>query len=177
MRRPKRPLVLMQPKSLLRLPAATSKLEDLSAERFKPVIDDPTASQNREAVQRLVFCTGKIYYDLVAAGEHPANVALIRVEELMPWPREVGELVDLYPNVDEVAWVQEEPKNMGAWTYIQPRLRASIGTLTTLRYIGRPERSSPAEGYKSTHDAEQARIMRDALTYAPVSKKKAGAAR
>jgi 2-oxoglutarate dehydrogenase E1 component len=167
----------MQPKSLLRLPAATSKLEDLASEAFKPVIEDPKASQNREAVQRLVFCTGKIYYDLVAAGEHPANVSLIRVEELAPWPREIGDLVDQYPNVDEVVWAQEEPKNMGAWTYVQPRLRASIGTLTTLRYIGRPERSSPAEGYKSSHDTEQARIIRDVLTYAPVSKKRASVAR
>lgn len=66
---------------------------------------------------------------------------------------------------------------MGAWTYIQPRLRASIGTLTTLRYIGRPERSSPAEGYKSSHDVEQARIIRDVLTYAPAARRKAGAAR
>jgi 2-oxoglutarate dehydrogenase E1 component len=176
-RRPRRPLALMQPKSLLRLPAATSKLEDLASEAFKPVIEDPKASQNREAVQRLVFCTGKIYYDLVAAGEHPANVSLIRVEELAPWPREIGDLVDQYPNVDEVVWAQEEPKNMGAWTYVQPRLRASIGTLTTLRYIGRPERSSPAEGYKSSHDTEQARIIRDVLTYAPVSKKRASVAR
>jgi 2-oxoglutarate dehydrogenase E1 component len=176
-RRPQKPLVLMQPKSLLRLPAATSKLEALANDQFKPVIDDPIASQNRDAVQRLVFCTGKIYYELVAAGEYPANVALIRVEELAPWPREIGDLVDQYPNVDEVVWAQEEPKNMGAWTYIQPRLRASIGTLTTLRYIGRPERSSPAEGYKSSHDVEQARIIRGALTYTPVSKKRAGATR
>jgi len=176
-RRPQRPLVLMQPKSLLRLPAATSTLEELTSQAFKPVIDDPVASQNRDAVQRLVFCTGKIYYELIAAGEHPANVSLIRVEELAPWPREIGDLVDQYPNVDEVVWAQEEPKNMGGWTYVQPRLRASIGTLTTLRYIGRPERASPAEGYKSSHDAEQARIIRDVLTYAPVSKKKAGAAR
>ncbi len=71
-------------------------------------------------------------------------------------------------------WAQEEPKNMGAWTYVQPRLRASIGTVTTLRYIGRPERSSPAEGYKATHDAEQARIVKDVLTYAPASTKEGG---
>jgi 2-oxoglutarate dehydrogenase E1 component len=176
-RRPRKPLVLMQPKSLLRLPAATSKLEDLAAGggAFQLVIDDPTASQSRDAVQRLVFCTGKIYYDLVAAGEHPANVALIRIEELAPWPREVSGVVDLYPNVEEVVWAQEEPKNMGAWTYVQPRLRASIGTLTTLRYIGRPERSSPAEGYKSSHDVEQARIIRDVLTYAPAARRKGGA--
>jgi 2-oxoglutarate dehydrogenase E1 component len=176
-RRPRRPLVLMQPKSLLRLPAATSKLEDLSNEAFRPVIDDPVAAKNREQVQRLVFCTGKVYYELVAAGDHPANVALIRIEELAPWPREIVDLVDQYPNVDEVVWAQEEPKNMGAWTYVQPRLRASIGTVTTLRYVGRQERASPAEGYKSSHDLEQARIIRDALTYVPASKKRAGATR
>ena len=176
-RRPRKPLVLMQPKSLLRLPAATSRLEDLASGAFKLVVDDPATSQNREAVQRLVFCTGKVYYDLTAAAERPANVALVRVEELAPWPREVSGVVDLYPNVEEVVWAQEEPKNMGAWTYIQPRLRASIGTLTTLRYIGRPERSSPAEGYKSSHDVEQARIIRDVLTYAPAARRKAGAAR
>ena len=151
----------MQPKSLLRLPAATSKLEDLATDQFQPVIDDPIASQNRDAVQRLVFCTGKIYYELVAAGEHPPNVALDsrrRVGAMAA--RDRRSIVDQYPNVDEVVWAQEEPKNMGAWTYIQPRLRASIGTLTTLRYIGRPERSSPAEGYKSAHDVEQARIIK-----------------
>jgi len=175
-RRPLRPLVLMQPKSLLRLPAAASKLEDLTTGTFKPVIDDPVASKNREAVQRLVFCSGHVYYDVVA-GERPANVAVIRVEELAPWPREVADIVDAYPNVEEVAWVQEEPKNMGAWTYVQPRLRANIGTVTTLRYIGRPERASPAEGYMANHQHEQARIVKDALSYAPASKRKASAAR
>ena len=174
-RRPRKPLVLMQPKSLLRLPAATSRLEDLASAGFQPVIDDPVASQHRDAVQRLVFCTGKIYYDLVAAGERPPNVGIVRVEEMAPWPREVSGVVDLYANVEEVVWAQEEPKNMGPWTYVQPRLRASIGTLTTLRYIGRPERSSPAEGYKSSHDVEQARIIRDVLTYAPAARRKGGA--
>ena len=176
MRRPRRPLVLMQPKSLLRLPAATSSLADLSSGGFRPVIDDANAAANREAVQRLVFCTGKIYYDLIAAGERPANIGIIRVEELAPWPREIADIVDQYPNVDEVVWAQEEPKNMGAWAYVQPRLRASIGTVTTLRYIGRPERASPAEGYKSSHDADQARIVSDVLSYQP-SKRRAGAAR
>jgi len=176
MRRPPRPLVLMQPKSLIRLPAAGSKLADLAGGRFAAVIDDPAMASSRDQVQRLVFCTGKLYYDLIA-GEHPANVAIIRVEELAPWPREVTEVADLYPNVEEVVWAQEEPKNMGAWTYVQPRLRASIGTLTALRYIGRPERSSPAEGHKASHDAEQARIVREALTYAPAAKRRAGAAR
>jgi 2-oxoglutarate dehydrogenase E1 component len=176
LRRPRRPLVLMQPKSLLRLVAAASKLEDLTNGTFNPVLDDPVASQQRDAVQRLVFCSGHLYYELAAAERTP-NVALIRLEEFAPWPREIGELVDLYPNVEEVAWAQEEPKNMGGWTYVQPRLRASIGTLTTLRYIGRPERASPAEGYQTSHAVEQARIIKDALTYVSASKKKAGVAR
>jgi 2-oxoglutarate dehydrogenase E1 component len=176
LRRPRKPLVLMQPKSLLRLPAAASALESLTSGTFSPVIDDPKASQNRDAVQRIVFCTGRVYYDLANA-EHAANVAIVRVEELAPWPRDVEAVVDQYPNVEEVVWAQEEPKNMGAWTYVQPRLRASIGTITTLRYIGRPERSSPAEGYQSNHNAEQGRIVKDALTYASASKKKASATR
>jgi 2-oxoglutarate dehydrogenase E1 component len=176
-RRPRRPLVLMQPKSLLRLTAALSKLDDLAAGGFHRVIDDPVASQQRDAVQRIVFCTGKLYYDLAAAADRPANVALVRVEELAPWPREVGDLVDQYPNVDEIVWAQEEPKNMGAWTFVQPRLRASIGTVTTMRYIGRPERSSPADGHKPVHDEEQARIVRDALVYSPAGRRKAGVAR
>jgi 2-oxoglutarate dehydrogenase E1 component len=83
--------------------------------------------------------------------------------------------VDMYPNVEEVVWAQEEPKNMGAWTYVQPRLRASIGTMPMLRYIGRPERASPAEGHKGDHDAMQARIVADVLTPAPSRKKTAGA--
>jgi 2-oxoglutarate dehydrogenase E1 component len=173
---PCRPLVLMQPKSLLRLPAAASSLEDLTTGGFRAVIDDPVASHARERVQRLVFCTGKLYYDLIAAGQ-PANIGIVRVEELAPWPSKVGDIADLYANVEEVVWAQEEPKNMGAWTYVQPRLRASIGTLTPLRYLGRPERASPAEGYKSWHDAEQSRIIREVLTYAPAAKRKASANR
>ncbi len=176
MNRPRRPLVVMAPKSLLRLPAAASKLEELSAGSFQPVMDDPAMTEKRDGVQRLVFCTGRIYYDLIAA-EHAANVAIVRVEELAPWPREIGEIVDQYPTVEDVVWVQEEPKNMGAWTYVQPRLRASIGTMTTLRYIGRPERASPAEGYQDSHKTEQARIVKDAMTYTPVSKRKVGSGR
>src|SRR5690606_27748365 len=122
---PRRPLVLMQPKSLLRLAQAASKLTDLSEGSFRPVIDDPQGASKREAVKRLVFCTGKVYYDLLAAGV-PESVAVVRVEEIYPWPHEeVARIVDLYPAIDEVAWVQEEPKNMGAWSFVAPRLRVS----------------------------------------------------
>ncbi|HEY4953887.1 MAG TPA: hypothetical protein VII02_03280, partial [Gemmatimonadaceae bacterium] len=155
---PRRPLILMQPKSLLRLSDAASKLSDLTEGRFSAVIDDPIASQMRDAITRLVFCTGKLYYDLIA--QRNPHVALVRVEELYPWPHEeVARIVDLYPGAAEVVWAQEEPKNMGAWSYVSPRLRMSTGNAMIVRYVGRPERASPAEGYASAHKAEQERIV------------------
>jgi 2-oxoglutarate dehydrogenase E1 component len=163
LRSPKRPLILMQPKSLLRLPAAASKLEELSTGAFRPIIEDPSAERQRDQVRRLVFCTGKIYYDLIER-ERPATIALTRVEELYPWPQNIARIVDSYPNVEEVVWAQEEPKNMGAWTYVSPRLRADIGTVLPLKYIGRPERAAPAEGYHNSHVQEQGRIVTDVLT-------------
>jgi len=156
----RRPLVLMQPKSMLRLAAAASRLDDLASGRFQPVLDDPQVA-SRDDVTRLVFCTGKLYYELVAK-DHPAHLAVVRVEQLYPWPHEeVSRVVDLYPNIAEIVWAQEEPKNMGAWSYVAPRLRASAGNALIIRYIGRPERASPAEGYASSHAVEQARIVGD----------------
>jgi 2-oxoglutarate dehydrogenase E1 component len=177
----KRPLVLMQPKSLLRLPEAASRIEELSGGAFRPVMDDPGA-KSRDGVRRLVFCTGKIYYDLIAAraereksaGANGNGVAIARVEELYPWPHEaVAAVVDQYPNIEEVVWVQEEPKNMGAWTYVSPRLRASTGNQLTVRYVGRPERASPAEGYHAAHVQEQARIVNEVLTLPQSTKRRA----
>jgi 2-oxoglutarate dehydrogenase E1 component len=166
-RQPRRPLVLMQPKSLLRLPQAASRLADLATGTFRPVIDDPAGEAKREQVRRLVFCTGKVYYDLMAK-EPGSHVAVVRVEALYPWPLdEVSRLVDRYPNIDEVAWVQEEPKNMGAWSYIAPRLRVAAGNALVIRYIGRPERASPAEGYPKSHADEQGRIVQEALDVPP----------
>src|SRR6185436_1213968 len=154
----RRPLILMQPKSLLRLPEAASKLSDIASGSFKPVIDDPVASQQREAITRLVFCTGKIYYDLAA--KRAPHVALVRVEELYPWPgNQIAQIVDLYPAIEEVVWAQEEPKNQGAWSYASPRLRMSTGNALLTRYIGRPDRASPAEGYAEVHKKEQERII------------------
>ena len=154
----RRPLILMQPKSLLRLPEAASKLTELATGSFRPVIDDPLASQRREAITRLVFCTGKIYYDLAAA--RAQHVALVRVEELYPWPgNQIAQVVDLYPAIEEVVWAQEEPKNQGAWSYASPRLRMSTGNALLTRYVGRPDRASPAEGYAEAHKKEQERIL------------------
>jgi 2-oxoglutarate dehydrogenase E1 component len=174
-----RPLILMQPKSLLRLPEAASALEDLTAGSFRPVIDDPAVA-DAGGVRRLVFCTGKIYYDLVAARAEKEKagdengVAIARVEELYPWPHEaIAATIDRYPNIEDVVWAQEEPKNAGAWTFISPRLRASTGNQLTVRYIGRPERASPAEGYHKVHTEEQGRIVREALTVPQQSKRRA----
>ena len=154
----RRPLILMQPKGLLRLPEAASKLTDLTSGSFRPVIDDPAASQQRETITRLVFCTGRIYYDLAA--KRAPHVALVRVEELYPWPgSQIAQIVDLYPAIEEVVWAQEEPKNQGAWSYVSPRLRMSTGNALLTRYSGRPDRSSPAEGYAEAHKKEQERII------------------
>ena len=154
----RRPLILMQPKSLLRLPEAASKLTDLTSGSFRPVIDDPVASQQRETITRLVFCTGKIYYDLAA--KRAPHVALVRIEELYPWPgNQIAQIVDLYPAIEEVVWAQEEPKNQGAWSYVSPRLRMSTGNALLTRYVGRPDRASPAEGYAEAHKKEQDRII------------------
>jgi 2-oxoglutarate dehydrogenase E1 component len=154
----RRPLILMQPKGLLRLPEAASKLSELTSGRFQPVIDDPVASQKRDAVTRLVFCTGRIYYDL--ATKRAPHVAIVRVEELYPWAgNQIAEIVDKYPSIEEVVWAQEEPKNQGAWSYAAPRLRMSTGNALPTRYVGRPDRASPAEGYAESHKKEQERII------------------
>ena len=160
----RRPLVLMQPKSLLRLAQAASQVKDLAdGTVFQTVIDDPQGASKRAKVRRLVFCTGKVYYDLLAKGI-PKSVAVVRVEELYPWPHEmIAKVVDSYPEIDEVAWVQEEPKNQGAWSFVAPRLRVSTGNALVIKYYGRPERASPAEGYPAEHAVEQARIVDEAL--------------
>lgn len=158
----RKPLILMQPKSLLREPRAASRLSDLTSTSFQPVLDDASATPQRERVKRVVFCTGKIYYDLLEKRSHDAvpEVALVRVEELYPWPHdEVARIVDSYPAIEDVVWAQEEPKNMGAWTYVWPRLRVSTGNAISIRYIGRPERASTAEGYAEAHKIEQDRIV------------------
>jgi len=163
-----RPLVVMTPKSLLRLPAAASKLEDLAeGSQFHAVLDDPTLPGPREKVTRLVLCTGKIYYDIVGSEERPGadNVAVGRVELLYPFASsELRELMDSYPSLEEVVWVQEEPKNMGARAFMKLRmLDELLGEKLRYGYVGREFRASPGEGYPAAHRAEQMRIVRAAL--------------
>jgi 2-oxoglutarate dehydrogenase E1 component len=159
-----RPLIMMTPKSLLRLPQATNRLEHLSETRFFPVLGEPRVDADK--VTRLVLCTGKIYYDLVGHPSREGNeqVAIGRVELLYPFPEaQILELVETYPNLREVVWVQEEPRNMGARAHMSPRLMQILPEHLKFGYIGRPERASPGEGYPAAHTGEQNRIMRTAL--------------
>jgi 2-oxoglutarate dehydrogenase E1 component len=161
-----RPLVLMTPKSLLRNPLASSSIEDLATGTFMPVIDDPLAESRREQVTRLVLCSGKVAVDLDSSDqrESAANVAVVRVEQLAPFQNSaLRAVIGQYPNLTEIAWLQEEPRNMGAWTYMEPRLRELTGGDLPIDYIGRPERASPAEGSAEAHADEQARIVEAAF--------------
>jgi multifunctional 2-oxoglutarate metabolism enzyme len=159
-----RPLVIMTPKSLLRLPQATNRIEHLSETRFFPVLGEPRVPI--EKVTRLILCTGKIYYDLVGHPSRQDNegVAVGRVELLYPFPEsQISELIQSYPNLREVVWVQEEPRNMGARAHMFPRLMQIMPEHLHFGFIGRPERASPGEGYPAAHTAEQNRILRTAL--------------
>ncbi len=156
-----RPLVVMTPKSLLRLPAAASQLDDLVLGKFRTVLWDRDRTWP-EKVTRLLLCSGKIYYDIIASSRRAAapHVKIGRVELLYPFPgAEIGEYVRRYPNLKEVVWVQEEPRNMGARKFVMPKIRDLLPQGVTLLDVSRPERSSPAEGYPAAHKAEQERIV------------------
>jgi 2-oxoglutarate dehydrogenase E1 component len=169
------PLILMTPKSLLRNPAASCLLEDLGSGTFQPVLDDPTAEGRRDDVSRLVLCSGKVFYDLLASDAREATpaVAIARVEQLAPFQNTaLRALFEAYPNLAEVFWVQEEPRNMGAWSYMEPRLRDLLrqgGRPFEIGYVGRPDRASPAEGSLDQHNVEQARIVAAAFANAPTA--------
>ncbi|HXV58145.1 MAG TPA: 2-oxoglutarate dehydrogenase E1 component [Gaiellaceae bacterium] len=162
-----RPLVVLTPKGILRLKQATSYADELTSGSFRPILDDPRleAEQKRE-VSRLILCSGKVYYDI---GGHEAraqaeSVAVVRLEQLYPFPvAAYDELLARYPNLSEVVWTQEEPQNMGAWRAIRHRLEEGLPAEVDLRYVGRPWRASPSEGYPTAHVLEQDRIAREAL--------------
>jgi 2-oxoglutarate dehydrogenase E1 component len=203
----------MTPKSLLRHPRAASTVEELATGRFYPVLDDPTMTPERRAgVRRLILCSGKVYVDLVESkpgGAGPADgdgqpdgaafeaaraaVAIARLERLYPFPaEELRDLIAGYPALREVVWLQEEPRNMGAWCFIAPRLREVLTELAAdpaereaarlgedgglparafaglpLRYIGRPERSSPAEGAVERFTVNQEQLVAAAYDLDP----------
>jgi multifunctional 2-oxoglutarate metabolism enzyme len=160
-----RPMVVFTPKGLLRLPRATSTLEQLTTGSFEFVLDDPRV-EDKGKVERLVLCSGKIYYDIDAAPkrEEIDKVAIARVELLYPFAKEqLNELIASYPSLKEIVWVQEEPRNMGAWSVMQRRMPELLPEGVELGYVGRPPRASPGEGYAVAHTKEQERIVLTAL--------------
>ena len=155
------PLVVMAPKSLLRNPDVAVSMKDVvTGSRWQPVLDDTDADP--EKVTRLVFCSGKFYYDLVGSefrAERP-DVAIVRVEQLYPFPApDLREVIEKYPNAAQIVWAQEEPKNMGAWEFMGYRLKKLVGIQTPVNYVGRRRSSSPAEGSKTAYTVNQAMIV------------------
>jgi 2-oxoglutarate dehydrogenase E1 component len=160
------PLIIFTPKSLLRHKRAVSKPEELARDGFRTLLDDPLAAADPKSVKRLVLCSGKVYYDLLAERERrhgpddAGGVALVRVEQLYPWPAErVSQAVARYPGFERVVWCQEEPSNMGGWTFVRERIQDALGAGQKLAYAGRPESASPATGSGRVHREEQAGLV------------------
>ncbi len=164
----RKPMIVMSPKSLLRHKLATSTLDELAHGTFQTVIDEVDAI-NKADVTRLVICGGKVYYDLLEKRRELAlnQVAIVRVEQLYPYPAEVlNNLIETYPNLKDIVWTQEEPKNQGAWLFIAPRLYEEIlplGKHITISYAGRAASAAPACGSPYLHAKQQAQLVHDAL--------------
>jgi 2-oxoglutarate dehydrogenase E1 component len=159
-----RPLIVMTPKSLLRLPAASSTMDELETGGFRAVIDD-TRIADRESVKRIVLCSGKVFYDLDAGREDAeTRVAVVRLEQFYPFPAaRLKEIFASYPNATQLFWTQEEPKNMGGWTFVENRLRDILPAGIKLKYVGRAASASPATGSYALHELEQKQIVEQAL--------------
>lgn len=161
-----RPLVIMTPKSMLRNQTMASSISEFSEGEFQPIIETPGGTP--EAVERVVFCTGKIAVELrekTASEKGFEWLKIVSIEELYPFPfKGICNLLGKYPNLKELFWLQEEPKNMGAWSYIEPRINAAAPDGLTVSYIGRKRRSSPAEGDPLAHKMKQQKIMNEAIT-------------
>jgi 2-oxoglutarate dehydrogenase complex dehydrogenase (E1) component-like enzyme len=160
-----RPLIVMTPKSLLRLPAASSSIDDLITGGFLPLIDNHDIA-DPAAVRKVVFCSGKVYYDLAEARKKSddRSVAIVRLEQLYPFPlQSIRETLAKYSNARELVWAQEEPQNMGGWTFVQERLENLLPGCERPRYIGRAASASPATGSYSIHQKEQGEIVSEVL--------------
>ena len=161
-----RPLIVMTPKSLLRLPAATSSIDELASGGFQPLIDDAEIT-DRDVVKRVVLCSGKVYYDLADARKKSEgrSVAIVRLEQFYPFPAQgIRDTLAKYPNANELVWAQEEPQNMGGWSFVQHRLENLLPEDERPRYVGRSASASPATGSYHIHQKEQAELISQALT-------------
>jgi 2-oxoglutarate dehydrogenase E1 component len=162
-------LFVMTPKSLLRLPQATSSLDQFTTGGFYPVIGDAVDPSN---IQRVVICSGKVYYDLLAMqapqGEGSSNdgrIAILRLEQFYPFPQSLLQRwLAAFAYAREIVWAQEEPQNMGGWNFMRPRLEALLNGRQELRYVGRVASASPATGSYTIHQLEQQQLVREALS-------------
>ena len=160
-----RPLIVMTPKSLLRLPAASSTVEELTSGGFQPVIDDAKV-EDKSKVKRVILCSGKVFYDLETAREdaNDNRVAIVRLEQFYPFPtKKLQEVFASYENATELFWTQEEPQNMGGWSFVEDRLRDIKPENLSLKYVGRSASASPATGSYAIHNLEQSKIMEESL--------------
>ena len=161
----RKPLIVMMPKSLLRHRQSVSTLSELIEGRFQPLIGDPE-SPAVKAVERLVFCSGKVYYDLVQARRelNVTRAAIVRLEELYPFPIDMyAQMIGRYRNAREIIWCQEEPQNQGAWYQIRHRLQEPLTDDHELFYAGRPGAAAPASGIYALHARQQEALVRTAL--------------
>ena len=163
------PLVVFTPKGLLRHRLVASPLKDLATGGWQPVIDDPALPAGQDKVENLVLCSGRVYVDLVTSDlrEKNADDVLVRLEQLYPFPKDAVErVIEAYPNLQRVIWVQEEPFNMGAWDFLRPRLRHTLAQYgLPLHYVGRPESSSPAEGSSTLYRINQETLIEQAFEF------------
>jgi 2-oxoglutarate dehydrogenase E1 component len=168
----RKPLVIFTPKSLLRHPRAVSGMREFVGGGFAEIVGDP-GDFDPSLVRRVILCSGKIYYDLLAMREErkTQDVALVRVEQLYPFPASLtSDQIARYPATAEVVWVQEEPRNMGPWRFVREQIQPLLdASKRELRYVGRPESASPATGSGKRHQEEQAGIVNDALTSGPIA--------
>ena len=164
-RRQRLPLIVMTPKSLLRHPLSVSALEELTTGTFRNVIGE-VDNQRATAVKRVVFCSGKVYFDLLESRRASGitDVAIVRIEQLYPFPtHEYAAAVKNYPNAREIVWCQEEPQNQGAWYQIRHRLQEPLSGWDKLLYAGRAAAAAPATGIAKLHDLQQKELLDAAL--------------
>jgi 2-oxoglutarate dehydrogenase E1 component len=164
----RKPLIIMSPKSLLRHKQATSTLKELTDGAFMPLISD-ACPDNCNKIEKLILCSGKIYYDLARAKQtiKLPNILLIRIEQLYPFPaKALSEQIEEYPNLTELVWCQEEPRNQGSWNQVKHRLRKIVSGRFPVNYVGRPPSAAPAAGNYANHNKQQATVINQALTRA-----------
>jgi 2-oxoglutarate dehydrogenase E1 component len=158
----RKPLIILTPKSLLRNKGASSHIDELAKGEFRPLIGETDQSIRKNIVKRVLVCSGKVYYELVNERKErgKSNMAIIRIEELYPFPQELfTQVLKQFPRCTEVMWVQDEPQNQGAWLQIQPSLLSGMKKGQKLSVVSRPASSSPAAGYLNMHIGQQRALL------------------